>query len=116
MFFQILNEWNCLLYLDGIVFLLEDFPTGSITTDTILTAGDGPVICLSGTFSYTTRAGGEKQVFRLQPAWDLETLSKQVVTEQDRLSRECAEKRDAAIRAALTRTWTSSSCQWTSSV
>ena len=67
---QILNEWNCLLYLDGIVFLLEDFPTGSITTDTILTARDGPVICLSGTFSYTTRAGGDKQVFRLQPAWD----------------------------------------------
>lgn len=106
---QILNEWNCLLYLDGIVFLLEDFPTSNITTDTILNATEGPVICVSGTFNYTTKAGGEKQVFRLQPAWDLETVSKQIVTEQDRLSRECAEKRDAVIRAALTRTWTSSS-------
>ena len=64
---------------------------------------------LSGTYRYTSRLGSEKQVFRVRPAWNLETLSKQVVTEQNRLARECDKERSATIRAALTRTWTSSS-------
>ncbi|MDA1160337.1 MAG: S1C family serine protease [Planctomycetota bacterium] len=106
---QILNEWNCLLYLNGIVFLLEDYPTENLTTNTILVAKEGPVMYLSGTYRYTSRLGSEKQVFRVRPAWNLETLSKQVVTEQNRLARECDKERSATIRAALTRTWTSSS-------
>lgn len=104
---QILNEFNCLIYVDGVVFLLENFPTADVTTDTVLTAKEGPVMYISGTFEYSAKSGQEKKVYRLSPAWDIASLSEEVKLKQAEIKSGSETERDQAIDKATTRIWTS---------
>lgn len=101
---QVLNEWNLLLYVDGHVFLLEDFPTKSITTDVTLTARD-TVVYVSGTYEYQTKGGEDKTVFRLRPVWDLKEMSSSVIEKQLAIAKESLETRNKKVKALLTRDW-----------
>lgn len=105
---QVLDERRCLVHLNGIVFLLEDYPTKDLTTDIVLVANRGPIIYVSGTYNYTTKLGAERQVFRIRPAWDAEEFFEELKEKRPKLIAESKSQRDEAIRNALMREWTSS--------
>ena len=105
---QILGERRCLVHLNGIVFLLEDYPTKDLTTDMVLVANQGPVIHVSGTYNYTNKLGTERQVFRIRPAWDAEAFFADLKEKWPKVIAESKSQRDQAIRDALLRDWTSS--------
>ncbi len=105
--FQVLGERSCLVYLDGLVYFLEDYPTKDLTTDVILVANRGPVIYVSGTFRYTNKAGEDRQIFRIRPAWDADKLLAELKEKRRKLLVESEIQRDQAIQEALMREWTS---------
>lgn len=105
--FQVLGERSCLVYLDGLVYFLEDYPTKDLTTDVILVANRGPVIYVSGTFHYTNKAGEDRQIFRIRPAWDADKMFAELEERRQQVLVECRMQREQAIEEALMREWTS---------
>lgn len=106
---QVLDNRSCLVTAYGIVYRLEDFPTSSLTTNQVLVADTGPIIYISGTYTYTNKLGAERTVFRLRPAWDAEAFLKDYKERRGQALAESIAQRDDAIQAALLRTWSSPS-------